>query len=381
MHSAVLPLHTLQALRAIAALLVLAAHASQIDARFFEQPVSDGSWILGFAGVDLFFVISGFVMVYITTGKPRGDAPFIGRFVYARFTRIYPVYWVCTALALAAYIAIPGSLTRDLSDLHLWQSFTLWPIEDALPVLHVGWTLTHEIYFYLAFAAFLCLPERWLPLLLAGWAGLVVAGSLLLDGLPAIGTLIVNPLTIEFILGACAGILIMSGERRLARAALVAAAVWLAIAGWLVWPQGAEDFPSGWSRVAAFAVPGALIAYGVISLEMQGALKAPGWLVRLGDWSYALYLCHLLVLSGLVRVWVSVLPDFGPLASLAFLLVSTTLSVVVAGLAFHWLEFPALKFTRRLGDRLFRRAQHTRRAPAAHEDPAVRDGSAGSQQG
>lgn len=381
MHSAIMPLHSLQSLRAVAALLVLAGHMAQIDGRFFSQPVTSGQWSLGFAGVDLFFVISGFVMVYITHGKPRGDAHFIGRFAYARFTRVYPIYWFFTLLALAAYLLIPDALNRSLDDLHIWQSFTLWPIENEVPILHVGWTLTHEIYFYLAFTLFLALPERWLPALLAGWVGLVVAGSLALDGLPAIGALIVNPLTIEFILGAAAAMLICSRERRFARAALILAAVWAVGACIALSPENAEAFPGGWLRVAAFGIPSALLVYGAVSLEMKGALKLPGWLVIIGDWSYALYLSHLLVLSGLVRVWVSVLPDFGPMASLAFLIVSVVLCIAVAGAGFRLLEFPALKATRRLGDRLFNGRHRPRRAPAAHEDPAVQAGQTGSRDG
>lgn len=378
MHAALMPLHALQSLRAVAALLVLAGHGAQISGRFFAEPVTSGQWTLGFAGVDLFFVISGFVMVYITQGKPRGDARFIGRFAYARFTRIYPVYWFFTALALAAYLFIPATLNRELADLHIWQSFTLWPIENALPILHVGWTLTHEIYFYAVFALILVFPERWLPALLAGWAAFVIAGSLMLDGGPAIAALIVNPLTIEFILGALAGMLICSGEKRFARTALLIAALWLAAAAWLIWPENADAFPSGWARVAAFGIPSALIVYGAVSLEMQGRLKPPGWLVILGDWSYALYLSHLLVLSALVRVWVSVLPDFGPLANFAFLIVSLVACIAVSGAAFRLLEYPALKATRKLGDRLFEGPHRQKRAPAGHEDPDVQTGQAGS---
>ena len=117
-------------------------------------------------------------------------------------------------------------------------------------------------------------------------------------------------------------------------------------------------------RVAAFGVASALAIYGAVGLELQGAFKPPGWLVRLGDWSYALYLSHLLVLSGLVRVWVSTLPDFGPMASLAFLIVSTVLCIAVAGAGFHLLEFPALKATRKLGDRIFEGPHRPRRAPS-----------------
>lgn len=378
MHSAIIPLHSIQSLRAIAALLVLAGHAAQISERFFSQPLTTGQWTLGFAGVDLFFVISGFVMVYITHDKPRGHVHFIGRFVYSRITRVYPIYWFFTLLALAAYMLVPAALNRDLADLHIWQSFTLWPIENDVPILHVGWTLTHEIYFYAVFALFLALPERWLPLMLAAWAAVVAAGSLALDGLPAIAALIVNPLTVEFILGACAGILVCSGYRRLARAALAIAAVWAAAASILLWPAGPEAFPEGWTRVAAFGVPSALVVYGAVSLELRGALKPPGWLVILGDWSYALYLSHLLVLSGLVRVWTIALPDFGPMASLAFLIVSVGLCIAVAGAGFRLLEFPALKATRWLGDRLFEGPHRPRRAPAGHEDPDVQTGQTGS---
>lgn len=378
MHSAITPLHSVQSLRAIAALLVLAGHAAQIGERFFSEPVTSGQWTLGFAGVDLFFVISGFVMVYITHEKPRGHAQFIGRFVYSRITRVYPIYWFFTLLALAAYWLVPGALNRELADLHIWQSFTLWPLQDDLPILHVGWTLTHEIYFYLVFTLFLALPERWLPVLLAVWTVLVAAGSLALDGLPALAALIVNPLTIEFILGACAGILVCSGYRRLVRPALMLAGVWILVAGIWLSPTDAEGFPDGWIRVAAFGIPSALAVYGAVAMELHGRLKPPGWLVILGDWSYALYLSHLLVLSGLVRVWVSALPDFGPMASLAFLIVSIVLCIIVAGAGFRLLEFPALKATRWLGDRLFDGPHRPRRAPAGHEDPDVQTGQTGS---
>jgi peptidoglycan/LPS O-acetylase OafA/YrhL len=175
--------------------------------------------------------------------------------------------------------------------------------------------------------------------------------------------------------------LICSGERRFSRAALILAAVWAVGACIALSPENAEAFPGGWLRVAAFGAPSALIVYGAVSLEMQGRLKPPGWLVIIGDWSYALYLSHLLVLSGLVRVWVSVLPDFGPMASLAFLIVSVVLCIAVAGAGFRLLEFPALKATRRLGDRLFNGPHRPRGAPAAHEDPAVQAGQAGSRDG
>lgn len=379
MHSAIMPLHALQSLRAVAALLVLAAHGAQTDAQIFSQPVSTGLWALGFAGIDLFFVISGFVMVYITHDKPRGHLHFTGRVAYARLARLYPLYWFFTLLALAAVLLAPGAFSRDVDELPVWQSLTLWPAGDRSPILTVGWTLTHEVYFYLAFTLFLFFPERWLPAIMTGWAVLVLAGSVMTTQPSAVIALVVHPLTLEFIFGAVAGMLICSGERRLARCALSLAGLWVIAASVITWPDSQEAFPSGWSRVSAFGIPAGLAVYGAISLELQGKLKPPGWLVILGDWSYALYLGHLIVLALLAQLWVNVVPDFGPLASFAFLIVALTLCVAVAGAGFHAVEFPALKVARALGDTLFEGPHRPRRAPASHEDPAVHEGRTGSR--
>lgn len=344
---------TLQALRALAALLVLAGHMSQLEGQFLGDPLIGPEWLLGFGGVDLFFVISGFVMVYITQGAPRGDGAVIGRFVYARATRVYPAYWLYTVLALTAYLTIPAALNRDIAELEIWRSFTLWPIEGGLPVLHVGWTLSHELYFYLVFAAFLALPARWLPVLLAVWGALAAAVWGLADGLPAIVALAAHPLTLEFILGAFAGLLVCSGRRRFALPLLGAALVWAAVACALLWPQSEADFPTGWTRVAAFGIPSALAVYALVSLEADGALTAPAWLVAIGDWSYALYLSHLLVLSAGVRIWAELLPDAGPAGNIAFILLATGACIAVAWASYRYFELPVLKATRALGNQIF----------------------------
>lgn len=350
MHSAIT---SLQALRALAALLVLAGHMAQLEGRFLPGPVLGNAWLLGFGGVDLFFVISGFVMVYITRGAPRGQASVISRFIYARATRVYPAYWLYTVLALAAYMIIPGSLNRELADLEIWRSFTLWPIEGDLPVLHVGWTLSHELYFYLVFAAMLALPARWLPWLLALWGALAALAGSLIPGFPAIGALVTSPLTLEFILGAFAGLLVCSGRRKFAIPVLAAAAIWLSVAAVILWPQSEADFPGGWARVAAFGIPSALIVYGIVCLEVDGRITAPQWLVNLGDWSYALYLSHLLVLSAAVRIWSRLVPDIGIAGNIAFITLATATCIVAAWASYRFFEIPVLNGTRAVGDRLF----------------------------
>lgn len=344
---------SLQALRALAALLVLFAHLHQLEARFLPEPLLGAGWLLGFGGVDLFFVISGFVMVYITRNAPRGHGGVVGRFVYARATRVYPAYWLFSLLALGAYLLIPDTLTRNIADLQIWQSITLWPIAGDLPVLHVGWTLSHELYFYLVFAGFLALPERWLPALLTVWGALAAAFWALIPAPGALLGLLTHPLTLEFILGAFAGLLVCSGRRAFAVPALVLAAIWLAGAAVWLWPAGTEDFPLGWQRVAAFGVPSALVVYGAVCLEADRGLTAPQWLVRLGDWSYSLYLSHLLVLSALARLWAGLMPGTGPAGNLGFILVAIIACIAVAWASYRWFELPVLNATRRLGSRLF----------------------------
>jgi exopolysaccharide production protein ExoZ len=125
-------LPAVQALRALACLLIVGLH-------------SDEHFLIGASGVDLFFVISGFIMVYAHQdhfGNPGLAKPFLVR----RFLRIYPLYWIGTLLVL--------TVTKWPTYHRYFTSFLLIPTEKT-PILPPGWTLFHEVGFYLLFA--LCL--------------------------------------------------------------------------------------------------------------------------------------------------------------------------------------------------------------------------------
>ncbi|MEN0079618.1 MAG: acyltransferase, partial [Pseudomonadota bacterium] len=335
-----LKLNTVQFLRGLAAILVVLFHLRIIR----EQMVFPGRDVVGlgsallienaYAGVDLFFVISGFIMVYVTADRSRGAAT-AGVFLASRAARIYPPWWLFAGLTTAYMLTFHVALNRDglgwaafadgavAPGEHLLKSFALLP-QAALPVLNVGWTLIHEMYFYAAFAVTLLVSRRWLGPMLAVWAGLVAGGAA--AGLSApyptgFVSLALHPLTLEFILGAFAALAVQSGRRwrpalvtALASAAWVAALVFVAPPG-SVLPEGAgagqvmvlghqiafdpgagwHAFMLEWGRVAAFGVPCAGLVYGLVSLEAEGRVKVWRGFVRLGDWSYALYLSHLLV--------------------------------------------------------------------------------------
>lgn len=355
---------SIQALRAIAALSVLLAHAAQIEDRFLTEPILPPQAFYGVSGVDLFFVISGFVMVHVTGATDRAGLRQIGAFLYARITRIYPPYWLFSILAVGAYALQPAEAYRSLGDVSLIASFLLWPTQQ-LPVLSVGWTLIHEMYFYLVFALALAAPRQWLPGLMLAWLALVSLGTGLgaHDAGPMMA-LISHPMTAEFILGALIGLFIQPLSRR-TPAFLAWALIALGLAGFAAGCAhfGLRPAPAGglvalpdlgWGRVLFWGLPGALILYGAVCLELSGRLTIPRGLMALGDWSYALYLCHLLVVTALGVLWARFAPDLGWFDNLALVGAMFGASIAVAALAFHGFERPLLKATKKLGRRWLR---------------------------
>ncbi len=292
----------IQALRGLAALMVALSHLQVVEGRAAIDPLMPDWSILGFAGVDLFFVISGFVMVHVTRGR-FGSGREAGAFAFARAARVYPLYWLVSAVVLVVWLRDPNLVFASIpGDPDLVRSFLLWP--DERPPLHaVGWTLVHELYFYAVFALLLLAPERLLPVALAAWGGLVAALNLSgAGGLGPEAALITHPLTFEFLMGAGAALAFHRwGPVRPGLALAAGAGSFVAVCfAFAVMRPGV--FPEGWLRAFAFGLPAALTLYGAAGLERSGR-TAPPWTARYGDWSYALYLIHILALAAVGKVW------------------------------------------------------------------------------
>src|SRR5690606_33393296 len=167
-------LATLQAYRALAALLVVAAHAGTLASALFGPGELDFLFRLGNAGVSFFFVLSGFVMVWAhekDLGRPKALVPYLRKRVF----RIYPVYIFVTLLLLPAWLAVPefgNAYHREF--MPLVKSLLLVP-QAHPPHLAVGWTLSHEMLFYLLFGT-LIFSRRIGSLLMALWTIAVIAG-------------------------------------------------------------------------------------------------------------------------------------------------------------------------------------------------------------
>ena len=348
-------LEGLQALRGVAALLVVLFHAAQIWRVHSgaDESVIAGPWDQGWAGVDLFFVISGFVMVWIGADIARGGRA-AARFAWRRAARIYPLWWVfCSLMALYFWLtygqpASPDIVGADGAWGYYAASLSLWP-QSATPVLSVGWTLSFEIVFYALFALLLLLPGRarvplillWGAAILLSWAVLPATGLLPDDPLQVL----YHPLSAEFAIGAGAAALLRwkPPGYALANAALVIGATIFAITLLHGVDTDQHDFMR--RRVVVYGVSGGLILFGVAALERIDRLDVPRWLKGLGDVSYSLYLVHILVLLAMRRVlavpgW---LDSAGVAGFAGFVLLGAAASVLAAVVSYRLLERPLLR--------------------------------------
>jgi exopolysaccharide production protein ExoZ len=297
-------IQNIQALRGAAAFAVVVFHLIPIENKY-----GGGTTILplifqhGKFGVDLFFVISGFVMVTITRGQfQKSKDAFI--FLYHRAARIYPPYWFYSLLLLAVFTVRPTWInSAQGNQVDIVSSFLLLP-QNALPLLNVGWTLIHELYFYLVFFLLLLVVSgRYLSISLLIWSATVVALNICLENKGPTLQLISHPLTLEFIGGCFLAKFFYEGPKIKISLVLIIAAVVMA-ATLLGFMKNGDNtsIPSGWWRVALYGIPASLVVYFITMAEAHGHISHP-FLVKLGDASYSIYLSHILVLSAVGRIW------------------------------------------------------------------------------
>jgi peptidoglycan/LPS O-acetylase OafA/YrhL len=345
-------IENIQALRGVAILLVVFAHIMAIEQKYGGgDGILPDFFALGVSGVDLFFVISGFVVV--TAMRWRFRQPLAAaQFFYNRASRIYPLYWLYSLVVLGVYLLRPEMVNAAQGHrVNILESFLLLP-QNLLPLLNVGWALIHIMYFYLAFTLILFGPERQLPKLLVVWALAVVFGNLAYRSIVHAGPmanvkLITHPLTLEFIGGCMVARLIHGGNRAHGVKILVLGTV-LLLAGmslYQAWFPGA--IPKGWLRAALFGLPYILVVYGAVALEIDSARLFPRFLNFVGDASYSIYLSHVLVLSVIGRAW-NVFSMRGPFDNIIMILFAVIVVIIFGRGSYRIVEVPILSFTRRL---------------------------------
>lgn len=342
---------SIQYLRGAAAIMVVTWHAL--------SQVGLPEWAFLQSGVDIFFVISGFVMWTVTRDRPIAPGAFLRR----RLIRVVPLYWALTTLVLLAIAVAPGVLqSLRTTPAHALASylFVPWtnPVEGVglRPVIVPGWTLNYEIAFYLMFAASLALPLRTRAVAILGALAALSAIPLVTGPLRGVAGFYTAPFMAEIGLGVLAAILVERAAGSAAKPLLLAAA--LSVAPLALCGSAAEQ--SDLVRFLAFGLPGLLIVSAAALWEKTHGVAHVRLAKLLGDATYATYLAHPFALSAAVRLWRAAGGDALPAA--VFIIAAIVLSCIV-GIGVHLLlEKPLTAMLQaRLGEP---RKRHAMFAPA-----------------
>lgn len=344
-----------QYLRGIAALLVVYFHTKIYDPQLTWSV--DRSF--GYGGVDIFFVISGFIMTLNNYDAPQPP----GRFLINRFLRIYPPYWVATTVGVLLFLAVPSAFLKDKIDLpYVIYSYALLPLENAsgtshgVPFLKIAWTLVFEIYFYAVFAATLIIPgpvNRFL-MQTVFIVGMVVYGLLAHPTSAPMG-FFTHPMTLEFLFGCLTGLLV-GGRVLVLPRWLFAGLIVLCTAIFLV-GGGHGDFLM---RVVHFGLPAmGLVLFAASSEAAYGPFARSRSLRLIGDASYSIYLFHPFFLTA-VRIVAGRLLH-GEKATPVVGAVGVVAAVVLCGAAgtaiYLLIEKPMLRLLRKVIPRRSRKSE------------------------
>lgn len=321
----------IQTLRGLAATLVVVHHALEQSNGAVGRFSPDWLTTLGASGVDIFFVISGFIMMYVCFG-PGVQTPTPTDFLLHRAIRIYPFYWVC-CLAILLISAIGFLKHHSWSGGTIFASFALLPSTDKL--IGVSWTLVCEVYFYLIFAgALLCRSMTATAIVTASAIGFfMVLGNFLPPG-PS-SYLLANPIQLEFCLGLLLGLFFVWAKnvRRSWPIGIlfgIIGIVLLAVASALV-PHPSTNGLIGFSRVIAWGLPALSVV--AASLETRSASgPVSSGLFILGNASYALYLTHIFVMIG--YGWILKWTNISQISQLMIVPIVILISIAI-GLAAH----------------------------------------------
>jgi peptidoglycan/LPS O-acetylase OafA/YrhL len=284
----------LQILRGIAAWLVVFHHINQ-DYFLWNPPFSFLNFInYGVIGVDIFFVLSGFIMFYSVQNNTKGGVTFL----IDRFFRIFPVYWVMTLLLVLSALILP---LNSYNTFYTWDSLlkSLLLIPNAnpngfgnFPFLYVGWTLTYEMFFYSVLAISLMINKKY-ALLIATVALCIL--PIRLGDEPLLGGS--NILLYEFVIGVVIAYLYSlikaGGYAKVILKPIYALPLLIILSLYSYYTVK----QSGFELPVKITIAGAVVVLFLLIEETVQKMPRLGFMVSLGDVSYSTYLIHPVILG------------------------------------------------------------------------------------
>ena len=297
-------LQLVQVLRGVASMLVVLLHVTNNLEIVSGQRFCFNLFLFGGSGVDIFFVLSGFIITYTSSkglSQPAKMFPFIRR----RLVRIFPTYWIIITLFLIAQLALPSFYKTHYSFSIENLLSTLFLLPGHAMVNGVSWTLSFELLFYLLFAIAFIIPTR-------KWAFyLFMIYALLIIAIPVLGydfengnawiKLISYPMNVEFFMGVAVAIIIPKIPGSISMPLIITGCV-MFIANGILSDLNYYLLHNSFNRVLVFGVPSFLIIAGLVSFELHRKIEIHNALLLLGEASYSLYLLHLPLVVAAIKI-------------------------------------------------------------------------------
>ncbi|MFS1912022.1 acyltransferase family protein [Vibrio sp. 10N.286.48.B7] len=279
-------INSLQVFRGLAALAVVVHHAAGATDDFIGNIPQ---WIhntldLGMYGVDFFFVLSGFIIMYVHQHDTKSFHS-AKQYMVSRFIRVFPIYWLIAIAIAAAYTLLPGLSAAGTRDVSLIGSVLLLP-SSGVPILSVAWTLIHEVMFYIIFLLFF-INTRAFVVFVAFWLVSILYTQV--NGGIGIGAerYLLSLLNIEFILGMLAAWLLNHIHNTKVAIQFVIAG---SVIGFASLYELSKEVPDAIRLI--FALSMSMLILGMAVVERQLHIKWPSILLVLGNASYSIYLIH-----------------------------------------------------------------------------------------
>ena len=339
----------IQYLRGLAAVMVVLAHVSGTATipKYFGTTLFNGALYSGGTGVHLFFVISGFIIVYVSLSQTTlATKTGASTFLWKRFVRIIPFMWVCViGHALLMLMGRPGDFQWD-AYLH---SLFLFPVGKMLP--NVTWTLRHEFIFYLIFCLTIVSMKRQWPLLFLWVVSPLIWHPIQTNFFPRqstiteLGDLFFSPFNLLFGIGVSIGLLTLKGRLPDGRKTncgfsfCILLTLSLLITANFLSPFYATN---KLFYTAALGMVSGAILLAAISINVKICFeKLDEFGLLLGNASYAIYLTHSAIISSLFGVWAKFQKHPNPVLLMAI----TTTCCCVGGIFVHkQIEKPLIRF-------------------------------------
>jgi exopolysaccharide production protein ExoZ len=296
-------LNLLQVYRGIAALLVVMVHITKMSAERLNQVTFFNLFLVGWSGVDYFFVLSGFIMVYVHRSA-LGKKDQLKSFLVKRAVRIYPIYWIITLTVCCVFLVIPGfANNQDLSLGNVIVSLLLIPQKDQ-PILEVGWTLIYEINFYLLFSLAIWLKPKHSVPILSAWLLVTILHYRKIVNFPQDSFLletVFGEMNLELVLGCLAGYIVIKYKNNIGKYRWILFGIanlgYVIMLGlFIAWGKIA------FGRIPTFGSLAALLIIAATSIDLKDSPKIPYLLIFLGEASYSIFLTHVPVISAITKI-------------------------------------------------------------------------------